>query len=217
MAELLTDDQIDLAIRDHLPEWKVVDKELVRSVKKDTFLDGIRLVATVAQLAESMNHHPDIDLRWRTVRLTCSTHSAGGVTQLDVELAHRIQAAAGASGAKWGSPPARPMELALDAVDPDAVRPFWREALGYVEVTLPDGSIELQDPAGTGPSLWFQRMDPPRTGRDRFHLDVYRGEGAAALRDRLLELGGTVVSDEHAPHWWVMADAEGNVVCVCTT
>ena len=51
MAELLTDDQIDIALRDHLPEWKVVDNELVRSVKRDTFLDGIRLVATVGQLA----------------------------------------------------------------------------------------------------------------------------------------------------------------------
>jgi 4a-hydroxytetrahydrobiopterin dehydratase len=107
--------------------------------------------------------------------------------------------------------------MALDAVDPDALRPFWKEALGYVEVTMPDGTVELQDPAGNGPALWFQRMDTPRTGRDRFHFDVYRGDEAPALRDRLLELGGTLVSDEHAPHWWVMADPEGNVVCVCTT
>ena len=64
MAELLTDDQIDAALRDHLPDWKVVDNALVRSVEKDSFLDGIRLVATVAQLAESMNHHPDIDIRY---------------------------------------------------------------------------------------------------------------------------------------------------------
>jgi 4a-hydroxytetrahydrobiopterin dehydratase len=200
-----------------LPGWRFSAAAIHASYDAPDFLAAVRLVGEIADAAESMNHHPDIDLRWRTVRLACSTHSAGGVTQLDIELAQRIQSAAGSSGAKAGSPPPRPMELALDAVDPDALRPFWKEALGYVEVTLPDGTIELQDPAGAGPDLWFQHMDPPRTGRDRFHLDVYRGDGAPALRDRLLELGGTVVSDEHAPYWWVMADPEGNVVCVCTT
>jgi 4a-hydroxytetrahydrobiopterin dehydratase len=76
-----------------------VDNELVRSVKSDTFLDGIRLVATVAQLAESMNHHPDIDIRWRTVHFTISTHSEGGVTDLDMDLAGRIDTAAADLGA----------------------------------------------------------------------------------------------------------------------
>ena len=95
MAELLTDDQIDLAIRDHLPEWKVVDNELVRSVKKPTFMDGIRLVATVAQLAESMNHHPDIDIRWTTITFKVSTHDAGGITDSDLVLARHIDTAAG--------------------------------------------------------------------------------------------------------------------------
>jgi 4a-hydroxytetrahydrobiopterin dehydratase len=95
MAELLTDDQIDLAIRDHLPEWKVVDQELVRSIKRDNFLDGIRLVATVAQLAESMNHHPDIDIRYTTITFKVSSHDAGGITDDDLVLARHIDTAAG--------------------------------------------------------------------------------------------------------------------------
>jgi 4a-hydroxytetrahydrobiopterin dehydratase len=95
MAELLTDDQIDLAIRDHLPQWKVVDKELVREVKAPTFLDGIRLVATVAQLAESMNHHPDIDIRYTTITFRVTTHDAGGITDDDLVLARHIDTAAG--------------------------------------------------------------------------------------------------------------------------
>ena len=44
----------------------------------------------VAEIAEEMNHHPDMDIRWRTVTFSLATHSVGGVTQLDVELAHRI-------------------------------------------------------------------------------------------------------------------------------
>jgi 4a-hydroxytetrahydrobiopterin dehydratase len=95
MAELLTDDQIQDAVRDHLTDWTVEDKTLVRSVESKTFLDGIRLVATVAQLAEEMNHHPDIDIRWTTVTFRLSTHSAGGLTGNDLELARVIDAAAG--------------------------------------------------------------------------------------------------------------------------
>jgi 4a-hydroxytetrahydrobiopterin dehydratase len=95
MAELLTDDQIDLAIRNHLPEWKVVDQELIRSIKRDNFLDGIRLVATVAQLAESMNHHPDIDIRYTTITFRVSSHEAGGITDDDLVLARHIDTAAG--------------------------------------------------------------------------------------------------------------------------
>ena len=95
MAELLTDDQIDAAIRDHLPEWKVDENALIRSVQKDSFLDGIRLVATVAQLAESMNHHPDIDIRYTTITFRVSSHDAGGITDDDLVLARHIDTAAG--------------------------------------------------------------------------------------------------------------------------
>ncbi|HET6297735.1 MAG TPA: 4a-hydroxytetrahydrobiopterin dehydratase [Kribbella sp.] len=94
MAELLTDDQIDAAIRDHLPLWKVADNALVRTVKTPTFLDGIRLVATVAQLAESMNHHPDIDIRYTTITFRVSSHEAGGITDDDLVLARHIDTAA---------------------------------------------------------------------------------------------------------------------------
>jgi 4a-hydroxytetrahydrobiopterin dehydratase len=203
---------------DDLPGWRYVGAAgLQASYDAPDFPAAVRLVGEIGDAAETMDHHPDLDLRWRTVRLACSTHSAGGVTQLDIELAHQIQTAAKGVGAEPGQAPPRSWELALDVVNPAAVQPFWRAALGYDEVSLPDGTLELKDPKGFGPTLWFQVMDPPRAGRDRFHLDVYRGDDAAALRDRLLELGGSVVSDEHAPHWWVMADPEGNIVCVCTT
>ncbi|GAA3110118.1 4a-hydroxytetrahydrobiopterin dehydratase [Kribbella aluminosa] len=95
MADLLTDDQIEVALRDHLPSWKVVDGELVRIVTRDNFLDGIRLVATVAQLAESMNHHPDIDIRYTTITFRVSSHEAGGLTEDDLVLARHIDTAAG--------------------------------------------------------------------------------------------------------------------------
>jgi 4a-hydroxytetrahydrobiopterin dehydratase len=213
---LLDREEITRQLAD-LPGWRFVGSGLQASYDAPDFPTAVRLVAEIGDAAETMDHHPDIDLRWRTIRLACSTHSAGGVTQLDVELAHQIAVAAGAAGAKAGTPPPRSWELALDVVDPAAVRPFWAAALGYVERHQPDGSVELEDPAGLGPKMWFQVMDPPRTDRDRFHLDVYReGDEAPALRDRLLELGGILVDDSSAPGWWVVADPEGNLVCVGT-
>ncbi|GAB3682069.1 hypothetical protein GCM10028814_19100 [Angustibacter aerolatus] len=52
---------------------------------------AMRFVQELGLEAEQMDHHPDLDVRWRSVLVRCSTHSAGGVTQLDVELAHRAQ------------------------------------------------------------------------------------------------------------------------------
>jgi 4a-hydroxytetrahydrobiopterin dehydratase len=213
---LLDQEEITRQLTD-LPGWRLDGRTLHASYDAPDFPTAVRLVAEIGDAAETMDHHPDIDLRWRTVHLACSTHSAGGVTQLDIELAHQIMVAASGAGAKSAPPPPRTWELALDVVDPVAVREFWREALGYVEVPVADGTIELHDPAGIAPRVWFQTMDPPRSGRDRFHLDLYRSrDDVAALRERLVAAGGRLVSEEHAPDWWVMADAEGNIACVCT-
>ncbi len=213
---LLEPEEVDRQVGD-LPGWVSFSGGLHAAYDAADFPAAVALVADLADIAEEMNHHPDIDLRWRTVRVTCSTHSAGGITQLDVELAHRIRAAAEAARATPGPPPQRSVEIALDVMSQEAVQPFWAEALGYVAVTRPDGEVQLQDPNGVGPVFWFQPMDAPRTERDRFHLDVFRSaDEAPALRDRLIELGGRLETEEFAPEWWVVADPEGNLVCVCT-
>jgi 4a-hydroxytetrahydrobiopterin dehydratase len=85
----LTDDEVVRALAE-LDGWSGDTSSLRRSVKATTFLAGIRLVDAVAEVAEAMDHHPDIDIRWTTITFTCSTHSAGGVTDLDVALARRI-------------------------------------------------------------------------------------------------------------------------------
>jgi len=62
----------------------------VRTAQLPTFPSAIGVVARVGQIAESRNHHPDMDIRWRSVTFRCSTHSEGGITQLDVDLAKAI-------------------------------------------------------------------------------------------------------------------------------
>jgi 4a-hydroxytetrahydrobiopterin dehydratase len=60
-------------------------------------------------------------------------------------------------------------------------------------------------------------MDPPRAGRGRLHLDVYVPADVAPRRVAdTLAAGGRLVTEEHAPDWWVLADAEGNELCICT-
>ena len=190
---------------------------LAVAVRAPTFAAAVRLVGLVADEAEAMDHHPDVDLRWRTATFTLSTHSAGGVTQLDVELAHRVLELAREVGAVVLPPPER-VEIALDVVDAAAVRPFWAAGLGYAQFPTESGGMELQDPGGRGPVLWFQQMNPPRTGRGRFHLDVYVADVPAALHrvESCLAAGGRLVTQEHVPSWWVLADPEGNELCICT-
>lgn len=89
MADLLTPDDVANALAD-LDGWEGDASAIKRSVKAPSFLAGIRLVDAVAEIADGMDHHPDIDVRWTTVTFTCATHSKGGVTDLDVTLARRI-------------------------------------------------------------------------------------------------------------------------------
>ena len=73
-----------------LDGWRYTGKVLRRKFAAPTFPAAIRFVGRVARLAEAMNHHPDIDIRWRFVTMSLVTHSAGGVTDLDFQLATRI-------------------------------------------------------------------------------------------------------------------------------
>lgn len=86
---VLTDEEIATALTD-LTGWEHSDGALRRSVKFPAFLDGIDAVRRVAEHAEARDHHPDIDIRWRTVTFALVTHSEGGITEKDVEMAREI-------------------------------------------------------------------------------------------------------------------------------
>jgi 4a-hydroxytetrahydrobiopterin dehydratase len=93
MTDLLGADDVATALA-HLAGWTGDPAGIERSVQAPSFLAGIRLVDAVAQAAEEADHHPDIDIRWRTVTFRLSTHSAGGVTAKDIDLARQINALA---------------------------------------------------------------------------------------------------------------------------
>lgn len=89
MAELLNTQDIKAWLK-KLPEWDQDKKQIERLFEFDDFEQAIEFVNGVAEIAEEAEHHPDIDIRYNKVKLILSTHSEGGLTELDFELAEKI-------------------------------------------------------------------------------------------------------------------------------
>ena len=204
----------EFATLDGLDDWRYLLGAIHASFRAGSFPAAASLVTAIAQAAEAAVHHPDVDVRYPDrVLVTLTTHATGGLTTLDAELARRISALAAAAGATAEPCSRGKVEIGLDTMDASLIRPFWAAALGYS--TAADGS--LFDPLRLGPPLWFQQMDVPRTERNRFHLDVtVRHDIAEKRLAAALAAGGTLVSDRRARAFWVLADADGNEVCICT-
>ena len=92
MRQPLSDLEIQRALGG-LAGWSRRGDTLTKTFSFDRFPDGIAFVDRVAKIAEDMNHHPDIDIRYTKVAMTLSTHDAGGITQSDLDLAGRIDSA----------------------------------------------------------------------------------------------------------------------------
>ncbi len=207
--------------RDDLPDWRFLLGRIESTYQTDSFDRGADFVLQVSNAAEAAGHHPDIDLRYPgRVHIALTTHAEGGaVTDADVALASTISQLAAEAGIRSDPRSSQSCEVAIDAIDIDAVRPFWREVLGYVdERPRSNGQlIAIVDPARIGPAFWFQQMDEPRQQRNRIHIDVTVPHDVAEERiAAALAAGGRLVSDAEAKAFWVLADPEGNEACVCT-
>ena len=194
-------------------DWRILANEVGAHFRTGSFARGVAFVDVIAKLADDANHHPDIDLRYSGVTVRLTTHEVDGLSQRDVELARKISAAARTLGASADPSAVLDVQVSIDALDISTVRPFWRAVLGYREV----GDEDLLDPHSRGPSFWFQKMDETRPQRNRVHVDVFVPHDRAEARvAAAIAAGGHLVTDQRAPAWWVLADAEGNEVCVAT-
>ncbi|HYI46426.1 MAG TPA: 4a-hydroxytetrahydrobiopterin dehydratase [Actinomycetota bacterium] len=90
MAELLDDEEIEQRL-DELGDWEREGDEIHKWFEFDDFSLAIGFVNDVAKMADRYDHHPDIDIRYNRVRLTLSTHSEGGITSIDFDLASDIE------------------------------------------------------------------------------------------------------------------------------
>jgi len=114
--------------------------------------------------------------------------------------------------------PVQMFEMAIDALDTASIRPLWKAVLAYTGEPGQDGPEDaIVDPVGQLPAMWFQQMDAPRPQRNRVHFDITVAHDEAKARvQAALAAGGRLVDESFARSFWVLADAEGNEVCVCT-
>lgn len=204
------------AVRDSgLDDWRWLLGILHARFKPGSFVKGLELANRIGEAAEEANHHPDLDLSYPTLDVRLVSHDVGGVTSRDLDLARRISEIAADLGVAAAPEEITVLEIGLDVPAADEVRDFWAAVLGYK--VRGDGQ-QVEDPGGRRTALWFQGSDEAvGEVQQRFHYDVIVPIEAAQQRiDAALAAGGTLVTDEHAPAFWVLADRHGNKACVCT-
>lgn len=201
-----------------LTDWRPLLGVLTARFGTGDFMSGLALVNRVAEAAEAANHHPDVELTYPSVTVRLTSHDVGGITSRDVDLARTISAFAADAGAAARTDGLAALELGLDTDDITAIRPFWAAVLDLELGDLPDESV---DPTGQVPTIWFQQADAAAPGSgappQRWHLDLRVPPEVVQPRiDAAVAAGGTLVTDEFAPNFWVLADPQGNRVCLTT-
>ncbi len=207
----LSADQIH---QEGLTDWVLIVRALEARYETNGFTKGLELVERVGAAAEDAGHHPDLTLTWPTVLVRLWSHDARGVTERDVALARTISQIAAELGIAATPERTQNLEMCLDAADIKAVGPFWAAVLGF---EWDEEHLEIVDPDGRMPAAWFQQTEAHDPPRQRWHLDIHLDPAVADERiDAALAAGGTLVSDAESPSFTILADAEGNQVCVCT-
>jgi 4a-hydroxytetrahydrobiopterin dehydratase len=206
--------------------WRYLLGALNVSVPVRSLAEASQVAAAVAgAVGAEGDGHLRLDLRPDRVELSLQTRALRAVTRRDTQMARRVASTLDQLGLRPAGPtstesprPVQMLEMAIDALDIAAVRPFWKAVMAYVDqpgTAAPDDAIV--DPAGQLPAIWFQQMDAPRPQRNRVHFDITVAHDEAEARVRAaLDAGGRLVNDSFARSFWVLADAEGNEVCVCT-
>ncbi|GAA3350016.1 VOC family protein [Amorphoplanes nipponensis] len=204
--------------------WRYVLGDLRASIR----LGPLWQVAEVAtELIRACGEGADqclrLDLRPGRLELVLHPPDAAGLTGRELAHARLIATTAAEMGLPLepdadGRRSVQALEIAVDALSIADIRPFWKAVLGYTGRRGADGPRDpIVDPLAQGPPVWFQQLSGPRAQRNRLHLDVSVPPDEAPARIRAaLAAGGRLLSDERAPAFWVLADAEGNEACVST-
>jgi 4a-hydroxytetrahydrobiopterin dehydratase len=200
-----------------LSDWRKLAQALHARYRIADFRAGAAFIAAVAEAAEAAGHHPDLKMTCGVVDVSLCTREDGlWVTDQDIALARQISEIARRSGLEPEPSAVAQLEIALDAANEDRVGAFWSVLL----TGSPDNKIydSVFDPTGRVPSLWFQGTSEHETPRQRWHFDLWLAPEAAQERiTAAVAAGGSVVDDSGAPSYTVLADPDGNRVCICTS
>jgi len=193
--------------------WRFLLGHLRTSVPVGSLAEAGAVAAQVLSIP-GVEGHLRLDLRHDRVILTVLAPGAAMVTDAEIDLVVRLSDL----GLKFEPESTQMLEMAIDAIEIPAIRPFWRAVLDYADEIAPAGPNDaIVDPRGQGPSIWFQQMDGPRPQRNRVHFDLAVPHDQVESRlAAALVAGGALVSDGEAPAFWVLADPEGNEICLTT-
>jgi 4a-hydroxytetrahydrobiopterin dehydratase len=199
-----------------LAGWVYLLGGLQTRIRTGDFATGLSLVNAIGAVAEEKDHHPDLDLRYTHLDVRLSSHDVGGVTGRDIRMAGAVSTIVAEAGLALETAGLSRLELALDTPAFETVLPFWAAVLRLERASSPEVGDELSDPAGRLPTIWFQGSGSEEP-RQRWHPDIWVDPAEVQPRiDEAVAAGGTLVSDAEAPSFWVLADPEGNRVCLCT-
>ncbi len=198
-------------------DWRVVEGAST-TFRTGSLAVGSRLVYAITELPGLDDHHVCVDLRNDGVNVRLYTYASApdGLSTRDIELCRQISAVARDHHVVPDPSAVQNLVVSIDAMSIPDVLPFWSAVLGY-EPRPDTPDEELNDPRERMPVFYFNQMGTPRPQRNRLHIDVWvPADQAMARVGAALAAGGNLVTDEHAPAWWVLADAEGNEACVAT-
>ncbi len=199
-----------------LIDWRKLAQALHARYSIPNYDVAAAFVTAVAQVAEAEGHHPDLRITHGIIDVSLCTHEDGlWVTQKDIDMAKKISDIARESGLEPRPSEVTQLEIALDTAEEDRAGPFWSVLLtGSSDNKVYDSVF---DPTGRVPGLWFQGTDAHETPRQRWHFDLWLAPEVAEERiAAAVATGGYVVDDSGAPSYTVLADPEGNRVCICT-
>jgi len=212
MDKLSTQDILDA----RLDDWRKLAQALHARYRVTDLRAAAAFAAAVAEAAEAVGHLPDLKMTQDVVDVSLCTREDGlWVTGKDVAMARTISDIARQQGLKPEPAAVTQLELALDTADDSRVAPFWSALL----TGSPGNHIydSVFDPTGRVPSLWFQGTDEHETPRQRWHFDLWLAPEAVEERiAAAVAAGGSVLYADEAPAWTLLADPDGNRVCVCS-
>ncbi len=212
--DVLSNQQIAAA---GLDDWRKLAQAL-HATFRSPHRPAVRAFLTDLLVGEVDADPPDVRLSGEVVAVSVATRWQGGlwVGQSDLDRAARISALAAEHGLVADPAAVTQLELALDTADRDRIAPFWSALLtGSPDHIVVDSVV---DPTGRVPSLWFQPTDEHEPPRQRWHLDLWLAPEVADARiAAAVAAGGSVVDDSAAPSFTVLADPDGNRVCICTS
>ncbi|NUR95333.1 MAG: VOC family protein [Kribbellaceae bacterium] len=185
-------------------DWRKLAQAWQTRYLIDAYPDGVRFASAVGEVCGDAV--PELRLGASYV----------DVATRDEELAERISAVAAEHGLTADPTAVAQLEIALDTAELVEIGPFWAAVLTGSTDSFTGNDV--MDPTGRVANLWFQGTTPHEPPRQRFHLDLWLPPEVVPARiETALAAGGKVVYDDEAPMFIVLADPQGNKVCLCTS